>query len=145
MKAATTPETAHCPLCTATPENGDRESLAWSDFCNASICGRCGLALSLEVFERESELFTKAARMLGVDLWECRKRFLLDSIARTREQLHHETEKVISAFLESGMIRCTNQVAAIDRFLKLREGTSDPDLLAAEEEQLHRTLARRDL
>lgn len=90
----------------------------------------------MEVYDRESELFATAARLLGVDIWECRKRYLEENIARTREQLDHEVERAIIGFLRTGMIRCSAQIEAIDRYLELRERGGNPEELAEEERRL---------
>ena len=88
------------------------------------------------VYDRESELFATAARLLGVDIWECRKRYLEESIARTREQLDHEVERAIIGFLRTGMIRCSAQIEAIERYLVVRQRGDDPDMLAEEQRKL---------
>jgi hypothetical protein len=134
MKNETVPETP-CPLCGA-----HNISLAWSDFCQRRICTQCAMQLSMEVYNRESALFAEATRLLGVDIWECRKRYLVDSVTRTREQLDHEVERVVIGFMRTGMIRCESQIEAIDRYLELRREGADADILAEEERKLEETL-----
>ncbi|ABK98707.1 hypothetical protein Ppro_1082 [Pelobacter propionicus DSM 2379] len=136
MKNENSSETLPCPLCGAMPEHADSDSIAWSDFCQRHICTQCAMHLSMEVYDRESDLFATAARLLGVDIWECRKRYLEESIARTREQLDHEVERAIIGFLKTGMIRCSAQIEAIEQYLELRKKGVDPDELAEEERKL---------
>ena len=136
MKNENSSETLPCPLCGAISKHTDCDSFSWSDFCQRHICTQCAMHLSMEVYDRESELFATAARLLGVDIWECRKRYLEESIARTREQLDHEVERAIIGFLRTGMIRCSAQIEAIDRYLELREKGVDPGELAEEERRL---------
>lgn len=136
MKNESPIETPCCPLCGTTPGHVDTPSLVWSDFCQRHICTQCSMRLSMEVYNRESELFVAAARLLGLDIWECRKRFLADSVTRTREQLDHEVERVIIGFMRTGMIRCESQIEAIERYLEQREKGASPDMLAEEEGKL---------
>jgi hypothetical protein len=136
MKNENSSEALPCPLCGAIPEHADSDSFAWSDFCQRQICTQCAMHLSMEVYDRESDLFATAARLLGVDIWECRKRYLEESIARTREQLDHEVERAIIGFLRTGMIRCSAQIEAIERYLVVRQRGDDPDMLAEEQRNL---------
>lgn len=129
-------ETIPCPLCGVNAGEADTAALVWNDFCQCPICIQCAMRLSMELYDRESELFAAAARLLGVDVWECRKRFLADSVARTREQLGHEVERVVIGFLKTGMIRCESQISAIEHYLELRREGGDPDVLAEEERKL---------
>lgn len=148
MKSEILSETPHCPLCGKTPgnpDNGNHESFVWSDFCQCHICSQCNLELNMEFYNKESRHFTSAARLLGLDIWECKKRYLQDCIAKTKEQLSHETEKVILGFLNTGIIRCTRQIEAIDRFLEGREGAASPEALSLAEQRLDQVLSGREL
>jgi hypothetical protein len=136
MKSEIPSETSPCPLCGAIPEHADNDAFVWSDFCQRQICPQCAMQLSMDVYNRESGLFAAAARLLDLDIWECRKRYLADSMTKTREQLDHEVERVIIGFLKTGMIRCSAQIEAIDRYLVVRQSGDDPDLLAEEERKL---------
>lgn len=140
MKRETPTETTPCPLCGAVFENPDSAALVWSDFCQCHVCTQCAMELPMEFHHRESRHFAAAARLLNTDIWECRKRYLADSVARTREQLDHEVERVIIGFLNTSIIRCTGQIEAIERFLAQREQGAPPALLAEEERRLEETL-----
>ena len=133
MKNGSSLEVVGCPLCGDTP---DSASMTWDDFCQHDICVRCAMALPLGLYDKESALFDMAARLLNLDVWECRKRFLADSIEKTSQQLSHEVEKNIIGFLKTGIIRCSDQIEAIDRFLEMRAKGSDMEELAAEEKKL---------
>ncbi len=147
MKSEILSEAPHCPLCGKTPENpdnGNQGLFVWSDFCQCHICSQCDLELSMEFYKKESEHFTIAARLLGLDIWECKKRYLQDSIAKTKSQLDHETEKVILGFLNTSIIRCTLQIEAIDRFLEEREVAASPEALALAEQKLDQVLSGKE-
>jgi len=147
MKSEILSEAPHCPLCgkiPENPENGNYGSYVWSDFCLCHICNQCNLELNMEFYKKESRHFTMAASLLGLDIWECKKRYLQDSIAKTKEQLNHETEKVILGFLNTSIIRCTLQIEAIDRFLEEREGATSPEAVALAEQKLDQILSGRE-
>lgn len=99
------------------------------------------MALSTEFYDKESRLFAIAARLLNLNIWECKKRYLLDSIEKTKEQLPHEVERNIIGFLKTSIIRCTSKIEAIDRFLEECNKGLDPDKLAEEERKLQETLS----
>jgi len=147
MKSEILSKTPHCPLCGKVPGNldsGNHGSFVWSDFCQCHICSQCNLELNMEFYKKESRHFISAARLLGLDIWECKKRYLQDSIAKTKEQLTHETEKVILGFLNTSIIRCTHQIEAIDRFLEEREGATSPEAVALAEQKLDQILSGRE-
>jgi len=133
MKNVRSEKATACPLCGDTP---DSASMVWSDFCQHDICGTCDMALPLDLYDKESALFTAVARFLNLDIWECRKRFLADSIEKTSQQLSHEVETNIIGFLKTGIIRCSAQIDAIDRFLETRARGADMEELAAEEKKM---------
>ncbi len=143
MKSEIPSKTTTCPLCGAIPEKPANESMVWSNFCQREICSRCAMTLPMELYDRESVLFDTAARLLDMDIWECRKRFLEDSIEKTREQLPHEVERNIIGFLKTGIIRCSAQIEAIDRFLEMRQKGAGPEELAEEERKLEEVLFGR--
>lgn len=140
MKNETSPEASACPLCGAVFEHAESGALAWSDFCQRRICTQCAMEMPMEFYNRESRHFAAAARLLETDIWECRKRYLADSITKTREQLDHEVERVIIGFLNTSLIRCAARIEAIERFLELREKGASIEVLAEEERALEETL-----
>lgn len=141
MNNETQVRSTNCPLCGNTPETGEPEAFVWSGFCQCRICTTCSMELAFEFYDKESSLFTTAAGMLGLDIWECKKRYLIESIEKTRDQLHRETEKIILGFLSSSIIRSTFQIEAIDRYLKETKEATTPQELAAAEKRLDEALS----
>lgn len=141
MSNETRSRSSQCPLCGNTPETGDPETFVWSGFCQCPICTTCSLELAIEFYDTESRLFTIAAGMLGLDIWECKKRYLIESIEKTRDQMHRETEKIILGFLGASIIRSTFQIAAIDRYRQETEQATTPKELAAAEKKLAEALS----
>jgi len=147
MKSEAPQTTTICPLCGKAPECPETavpELFVWSDFCQRHICKQCSLELAMEIYERDGRLFTAAARLSGLDIWECKKQYLIESIAKTKDKLHRESEKIILDFLTASILRCTRQIEAIERYLEEKKKADDPEALAEAEKKLIEALSGRE-
>lgn len=133
-----------CPMCGKAPADLDSKNhdpFVWSDLCQCHICEACNIDPALEFYEKDSRFFTMVSELLGLDVWECKKRYLLGVMNTTKDLLHRETEKVMLDFMTASIMRCAHQIDAITLYLEERERATTPDELAEAERKLEYALS----
>lgn len=76
-----------CLLCGTIPENlglPDHQYFVWNPMTNCYICEFCDLELGIEYDEEDSRYFKMASHLLGIDVENCKKRYLELVINATR-------------------------------------------------------------
>lgn len=80
-----------CPLCGDVPDpdcfGATQEPFVWCDMVQRYICTFCAVELAIEFYQEESRYFDAAARLLGVDVWQCRMRYLEGLLLRMEDSL----------------------------------------------------------
>ncbi|NVN92671.1 MAG: hypothetical protein HXX11_19035 [Desulfuromonadales bacterium] len=133
-----------CPLCGKAPSDSEIKShdpFVWSDLCQCYICESCNIDPALEFYEKDSRFFKMASGLLGLDVWECKKRYLLDVMNKTKDLLYRETEKIMLDFMTASIMRCSHQVDAISLYIEERDKAATPDERAEAEKKLNQALS----
>jgi hypothetical protein len=118
-----------CPMCGNVPGPqdilNDMGPFVWNGMMEKYICVYCNLELAIEFYEEESGYFERAARILGVDVWECRKRYLEDLVACDARRLAETGDAEDREILRWRMGSCERLLAAIRRFREAERGGDD--------------------
>lgn len=134
-----------CPLCGHVPEvfSENHYPFIWSGMTECFICEFCHMELAIEFYEDNSRYFELASRLLNLDVWECKKRYLEYVIKTTEATLAEsgEEDSEYVAFLTDRIQRCKLQVDAIERFQKTKSMATSQNELDREYQQLQEALS----
>lgn len=145
MKKSIPPKNAKCPMCGNVPDPEDFgrnwNPFVWNAMMEMHICAHCNMELAIEFYEDESSYFERASRMLGVEVLECKKRYLEDIVNCTISAVAKESSKKVVASLLGRIEKCKNQIAAIEQFLDAKGLAADQGVLCIAEKRLQEALS----
>jgi hypothetical protein len=130
-----------CPMCSKIPEihTINDYPFVFSGMSNTYICEICHQELAIEFYEEESTFFEMASRFLGLDVLECKKRYLQDVVNTSSAMLSENPDKKGVEYLTGRIGKCKLQIEDIERFLKIKNsGVGDSEV-----EDSYRELQKR--
>jgi len=133
-----------CPMCHQIPENFGIKGhgpYIWNRVANQYICEFCTIELWIEFYEENSKYFEMFANMMNLDIWELKKRYLQDLLYSSQVQLSTETDVEESEFLTDRIGQCKIQIAAIKRYLLVKNNSSRQEVIDFEYEKLLEALS----
>ncbi|MHC1698814.1 MAG: hypothetical protein AB9919_12285 [Geobacteraceae bacterium] len=122
---------SECPLCRKVPEDlglKDHEYFVWNQVLDRYICHFCDLELVIEFYQIESRYFEMASRMVNLDVWEIKRRYLEDVLEGGLIKLSEESDLSEREFLADRIARCKLQIHAIDRYLEVMSRGNDEEI-----------------
>jgi len=135
-----------CPMCGQVPEDfgiKNHESYVWNALTDCFICEFCDVELAIEFYEDDSRYFQMAADFLGLDVWECKKRYL-EYVIKTSETTlaesgEEDTDDV--ELLHDRIRNCNTQAQAIEQFLEAKRNVTSQQELDAELDKVREALS----
>ena len=105
----------YCLVCGCTAKTNDVQP-GQHLMAQGYLCEDCDMELGLEFYWEESHYFEMASQTTGLDVWECKKRYLKEIVARIQKLLASNDPDVDVEHREWNLEQCQKQINAIAEY-----------------------------